>query len=225
MAPACLRSSGTAAKVIVSGHCVPFSIWACIRYAAARATCAPARASVHGEECSPSIMASIRISCQAGSNPTSSMRLPKRSCVRSSGPKRLARAASADSSALPSAAPHSRVGCATTPRRLARPRRAARDRLDRGCVPRTAAAGWCRRRPSRAGSPRRRAQCALRTEDLADLVLRLDVGPPIRSMQYGTAERRRRAFPLIAFGCGKIEDQRAAADDADRATVSPSAHT
>ena len=48
---ACRRNNGTAAYVMVSGHCVPFSTPACMRYAAARATCAPGRVSVQASEC------------------------------------------------------------------------------------------------------------------------------------------------------------------------------
>src|SRR2546430_7424692 len=69
-----------------------------MKYAAARATCAPARGSAHGEQCSPSRIALAISTCHAGSKTTSSIRLPNRSCVLSSGPKRLARAACADRS-------------------------------------------------------------------------------------------------------------------------------
>src|SRR3954452_22645576 len=79
------RSAGIAAKVIVIGqpwaastrppHCAP----------AIRATWAPGRGSVHGEEWPPISDESVISACHAGWKSTSSMRFPKRSCVLSTG--------------------------------------------------------------------------------------------------------------------------------------------
>ena len=52
---------------------------------AARAVCAPARGSRQGSECAPCLTASSMSACQAGWNSTSSIRLPNRSWVFSTG--------------------------------------------------------------------------------------------------------------------------------------------
>ena len=101
------RSAGTAANVIESGQPTPASTSASVRNAAARATCAPGRGSRHGDACKPQLTASPSSSCHAGWNSTSSILLPKRSCVRSRGGCSFASRPSSSGSP-PSSVPSSR---------------------------------------------------------------------------------------------------------------------
>ena len=100
--------------------------------------CAPAAGRDQGRLCTWCSIASRITACQAGWNSTSSMRCPKRSCVRSSGVKRFAWRPSAKVSALPrsrrtastsasNAAPPSRVK-ALAQRRVALVERVALER-------------------------------------------------------------------------------------------------
>ena len=98
------RSAGTHAKVIVSGQHEPASTWReqRVQRGCARRS-APGRGSRHGRLCTSCAIASAITACQAGWNSTSSMRWPKRSCVRSSGVWRFASRPSASTSRCPSA--------------------------------------------------------------------------------------------------------------------------
>ena len=80
----CARSAGTAAKVIVIGQPWPASTWPRGQaQRGARDVGARLRLGRPGQRVQPVRDASVMSSCQAGWNSTSSMRLPKRSWVRS----------------------------------------------------------------------------------------------------------------------------------------------
>ena len=72
----CVRSAGTAAKVIESGQPTPASTWPSSMKSAARATCAPGRSSTHGSECTRASSPSRSSESQAGWNSISSIRSP-----------------------------------------------------------------------------------------------------------------------------------------------------
>ena len=95
------------ALVIEIGQECPGSICANIMNAAARATFAPGFGSAHADVCAPCATAAEMIRWYAGWYSTSSIRLPQRSNVFSSGMIVLASSASCWNVALPTSAPMS----------------------------------------------------------------------------------------------------------------------